>query len=1009
MTEAYKKLIATLEEIFQLNQADLDFGIYRIMNQKRDEINDFLKNKLLTQVNETLSKAGNQDGEALKKELENLETTLRTAGIDPETNAKVNELRVLYATAGSPEALTNEVFSHLTSFFRRYYNQGDFISQRRYKKDVYAIPYEGEEVKLHWANHDQYYVKTGENFKNYTFNAEGNKTIHFTLREASTEQNNNKAQQGKERRFKLAEHDMFTENGNELTIWFTYEPTDKKEKQDDLNKEALQTIAANLPEAFKTSLLQNKGTKSNPGRTLLEKHLNDYTARNTFDYFIHKDLGGFLRRELDFYIKNEILQIDDINLDDPQSFDRQLKVIKALKTVAGKIIALLAQLEDFQKRLWLKKKFVMQSEYCITLDRVPESLYPDIIANTAQIEEWKRLFAIDEIKADTVTLPYTEPLTVEFLKGNPFLVLDTQFFGREWKYKLLACIENIDEQCDGLLINSDNFQALCLIEQRYLELIDCIHIDPPYNTATSGFLYKNNYQHSSWLSMMENRFSSSIGLLSMNASILCHIDENEYENLHQLLESYSIPNAGTLIWDKRNPMNGGSGLATQHEYVVWRTKQKTPINMRTKTIDSMLAKVKELINKEGQVTESVRKAYSLWINSNSTLSGGEKAYRYIDENGFIYQSVSLRAPEYRTDKKFHEPLIHPITKKPCQVPPNGFSRTPDTLKSMMDNCEILFGEDESTQPRQKVFLTDDTRRQMSTVLQDAKKGKADTAPLGLDFPYCHPTSIYDELIASVSHNKNEIIIDFFAGSGTSGHSVVNLNRDDNGSRKYILVEMGEYFNTVTMPRIQKVIYSEDWKDGKPINRKGSSHFFKYLRLESYEDTLNNLQLQRSQTQQSLLADPDFGEEYLLHYMLNVESRDSLLNLGLFKRPFGYTLKVTENNALQPQEVDLVETFNYLIGLVVETTQIIKGNVVIEGRNLQGDKILVIWRDVEQTDNAALNEFFKKLNINTKDSEFKRIYVNGDNNLENLRTDGEQWKVVLIEEEFHKRMFDVKDV
>ncbi|HOI33497.1 MAG TPA: site-specific DNA-methyltransferase, partial [Bacteroidales bacterium] len=258
-------------------------------------------------------------------------------------------------------------------------------------------------------------------------------------------------------------------------------------------------------------------------------------------------------------------------------------------------------------------------------------------------------------------------------------------------------------------------------------------------------------------------------------------------------------------------------------------------------------------------------------------------------------------------------------------------------------------------------------------------------------------------------NNSDIFLDSFAGSGTTGHSVISLNREDGGTRKHILVEMGEYFNTVTKPRIQKVIYSEDWKNGKPVSRKGSSHCFKYLRLESYEDTLNNLQLQRSQTQQSLLADPDFGEEYLLHYMLNVESRDSLLNLGLFKRPFGYTLKVTENNALQPQEVDLVETFNYLIGLIVETTQIIKGNVVIEGRNLQGDKILVIWRDVEQTSNAALNEFFKKLNINTKDSEFKRIYVNGDNNLENLRTDGEQWKVVLIEEEFHKRMFDVKDV
>lgn len=1006
MTEAYKKLIATLEEIFQLDQADLDFGIYRIMNQKRDEINDFLKNKLLLQVNETLSKAGNQDGEALKKELDNLETTLRTAGIDPETNSKVSELRVLYASAGSPEALTNEVFSHLTSFFRRYYNQGDFISQRRYKKDVYAIPYEGEEVKLHWANHDQYYIKTGENFKNYTFKTEGGKTVHFALREANTEQNNNKAQQGKERRFKLAAEDIFTENENDLTIWFTYEPAEKKEKQDDLNKAALQTIAANLPEAFKASLLQNKGTKSNPGRTLLEKHLNDYTARNTFDYFIHKDLGGFLRRELDFYIKNEILQIDDINLDDPQSFDRQLKVIKALKTVAGKIIALLAQLEDFQKRLWLKKKFVMQSDYCITLDRVPESLYPDIIANTAQIEEWKRLFAIDEIKADTVTLPYTQPLTVEFLKGNPFLVLDTQFFGQEWKYKLLASIENIDEQCDGLLINSENFQALNLISNRYKESTDCIYNDPPYNAKSSEILYKNSFKHSSWISLIENRLALSKTLLKKDFVNVTAIDEIENFNLGKLIEGIFTDCENSCISIVHNPTGQqGSNFSYTHEFAHF----SYPLNGnyigledrddKTRDAEPDIRPLRNVSSGKDHLRESAANCfYPIYVKDGRIVGFGD-----VCEDDFHPNSINIKRKDGTIE-------IYPID--PSNVESKWvFAR--NTVESILDEL--------TTEYDKKKGIWDIIRRKSKfrykSLWSDKRYSANSWGSVILNNmipknPFAYPKSIYtvmDCLDAGLGNRNHGLLLDYFAGSGTTGHAVIKLNRSDNGKRKYILVEMGEYFNTVTKPRIQKVIYSEDWKDGKPVSRKGSSHCFKYLRLESYEDTLNNLQLQRSQTQQSLLADSDFGEEYLLHYMLNVESRDSLLNLGLFKRPFGYTLKVTENNALQPQEVDLVETFNYLIGLVVETTQIIKGNVVIEGRNLQGDKILVIWRDVEQTGNAALNEFFKKLNINTKDSEFKRIYVNGDNNLENLRTDGEQWKVVLIEEEFHKRMFDVKDV
>ena len=156
----YDKLKNVLKEVFQLDQADLDFGIYRIMNQKRDDINDFLDNRLLPQVKEILVSSGDGSNTKAQQELDKAIEQAKALGVDPDTLPKVIELKTKVATSTSVDALEQEVYSHLANFFKRYYKDGDFISLRRYKKDVYAIPYEGEEVKLHWANHDQYYIKT---------------------------------------------------------------------------------------------------------------------------------------------------------------------------------------------------------------------------------------------------------------------------------------------------------------------------------------------------------------------------------------------------------------------------------------------------------------------------------------------------------------------------------------------------------------------------------------------------------------------------------------------------------------------------------------------------------------------------------------------------------------------------------------------------------------------------------------------------------------------------------
>ena len=438
MSTQYQKLLSLLKQLFQTNEAELDFGMYRVINQRRDEINRFLGEELLPRVKTAFSEYQSVDTAKFDKDLEvEREKARAVYGVDASPEQideapnvrKVSEARSAYSVDVGD--LENQVYSALFNFFRRYYDKGDFISQRRYKEGVYAIPYEGEEVKLHWANHDQYYIKTSEYLRDYAFKLPSGNLAHFKLVEADTEKDNRKETDDKKRRFILAEEPLAIENG-EIVIRFEFRPDDKKRSQKKLNEQAVVTIIG-LWEKVDGQALNDAlaelaipaPTESDKNRTLLAKHLEDYTRRNAQDYFIHKDLGKFLRRELDFYIKNEIMHLDNIENEDAPRVEKYLSKIKVIRQIAHKLIDFLAQIEGFQKKLWLKKKFVVETNYCITLDRIPEALYPEIAANETQREEWVGLFAIDEIEAngDMFKVSYSEPLTVEFLKANPFLLV----------------------------------------------------------------------------------------------------------------------------------------------------------------------------------------------------------------------------------------------------------------------------------------------------------------------------------------------------------------------------------------------------------------------------------------------------------------------------------------------------------------------------------------------------------------------------------------------------------
>ena len=1011
MNGNYNKFRRLLEELFQLDHADLDFGIYRIMNQKRDEIMRFLGDDLLPQVQEAFQEYQGGDRANIEAQLNETIQQIKSYGMDPETSSKVQELREQLSQAVDVTKLENEVFSDLYDFFRRYYSEGDFLSLRRYKEGVYAIPYEGEEVKLHWANHDQYYVKTSEYFRDYTFKLPSGKYAHFKLVEADTEKDNQKAEAGKERRFILCEEAPLVEVDGDLHIRFEYRPDTGKTKQDTLNSAAFGAIMNTSGfGGWKAELAQPMPTESNPNRTLLEKRLSDYTARNTFDYFIHKDLGGFLRRELDFYIKNEIMHLDDIENESVPRVEQYLSKIKVIRKIAHKIIQFLAQIEDFQKKLWLKKKFVVETNYCVTLDRVPEELYPEIVANDAQREEWIKLFAIDEINGDLSTPGYSVPLTEDFLRANPFLVLDTRFFDEGFKSDLLSSFDDLEEETNGLLIQGENFQTLNILRKRYQEEVKCIYIDPPYNIGGDGFLYKDNYQHSSWVSMIVDRAAVACRIMSTDGVLFSSIDDNELANLRLSLDLALSRQAFVADLCVVNNLKGRSDkehIAQANErLLIYKSPSFQELGFR--------------------LTDEQRKEYSLH-----------------DEDGNPYRLLGLRKRGGADTRELRPNLFFPIYIDPAsgrisldksenyfiEVVPMKSDGTDGAWRwganSVDERKEELIGVQKTT-GEWDVFQIDplfrggDEKRFKPKSVWFGTDYSTDRATKelrkmlpGTEFKNPKPVPMMEDIVV-YSSKSFDTILDYFAGSGTTGHAVINLNREDKGGRKYILVEMGDYFDTVLLPRIKKAICSKDWKNGKPVSREGVSHILKYIRMESYEDTLNNLDLKRTEEQESLLDESDsLRESYMLSYMLDVESNGSpsLLNLDTFEDPFSYKLKIATGSAgeTKPVKVDLVETFNYLLGLTVHHVDHIRGFRVIQGTSPEGEKVLVIWRNLEEKSNEDLEEFFRKQEYNPKDMEFDLIYVNGDNNLENIRRPDETWKVRLIEEEFRRLMFEVEDI
>ncbi|MDO9948590.1 site-specific DNA-methyltransferase [Glaesserella parasuis] len=469
---------------------------------------------------------------------------------------------------------------------------------------------------------------------------------------------------------------------------------------------------------------------------------------------------------------------------------------------------------------------------------------------------------------------------------------DVPFHLLEKQYDFKANSDKPENSKNNMLIQGDNLLALKSLLPKYEGKINCIYIDPPYNTGNEKWVYNDNVndprikkwlgevvgkegedlsRHDKWLCMMYPRLKLLHRLLADDGVIIIHIDENEYTNLHSILiEIFGKTNdLGTIIWDKRNPKGDSQKISYQHESIVLFGKNQFHTTHKLKRLKknapAMLKKAKMLFKKIGkkQYPENLKKVvkeYNLsteileqnkliadleWVNQEyqdwlkkQDFSNGEKAYKFIDENGDIFQTVSMAWPnKEKAPDEYFIPLIHPVTKKECPIPEKGWRYPLVTMEKMLKNNEIIFGADEVTQPRSKYLLKENLYENTPSILAFGGSDDKFQKEIGIHFENPKPNEFSTELLSSFL-KPNSIVLDSFMGSGTTAHAVLNLNAKDGGNRQFIGIEMMDYAENITAERIRRVI---NGYGSKAETQKGTGGGFSFYTIgETLFDSDGNL-------------------------------------------------------------------------------------------------------------------------------------------------------------------------
>ncbi|GAA7641044.1 hypothetical protein MMM5_12640 [Helicobacter pylori] len=651
--------------------------------------------------------------------------------------------------------LKEELFDKLYSFFKRYLsaNGGIYFNDTPLYDSLYTKSgYEKCSIKkdtaLFYKTKDLYYVKSETIYKDFCFELE-NILFNFDTSSLESKKNNEKI----ELVFNLKDTDAKT---NTLNFSVTLSSNGR---------------VTNIHEILKEC--SNQGVKLD--EEILKKAFAKFKKQGSMDYFIHKNALGFLTEQLDLYLFEYLFK-------EMTAFDaKRLNEINTIKEVALKVILLVSEFENELCKIWNKPRFVLNSHFIVSLDKLKAKNYDlDKITNhknyPKQVKEWQDL----NLK------------TTDNLLENEFLPLDTLYFK-----DLEEEIKNLfnEDEINGTLIKSENYQALNSLKNRYKETIDCIYIDPPFNTG-SDFAYIDKFQDSTWLSLMHNRLELAYDFLSSQGSFYLHLDNNaNYLGRMLLNDIFGKENfRNEIIWYYSNKMaNSGNSFAKNTETILNYSKNEEYIFYRQKEPRSEPVLLSKREGRDG------------------------KNMRARDENGKVIYELSH---ERYVDTLWNIPIIG------------------STSTERVKNNENL------TQKPEKLL----------------------------------------ERIIQASSDENSIILDFFAGSGTTCAVAHKLKR------KYIGIEMGEHFERVILPRLKKVIGGFKSGAAKEFNGGGA---IKVYALESYEEILRKIKYENN----------DKPLAYDEQYSDLVECKNE-----------SYTLNL---DALEKMGVDIKETLENLWGVGVE--------------------------------------------------------------------------------------------
>jgi len=444
------------------------------------------------------------------------------------------------------------------------------------------------------------------------------------------------------------------------------------------------------------------------------------------------------------------------------------------------------------------------------------------------------------------------------------LPIDTKHFP-DLELAILGLFDHLDQALDGWLIHSENYQALRTLLPKFREKVQVIYIDPPYNSEASEIFYFNNYKDASWLTLIANRLDLSRHFLTRRGILCVTIDDVEFFKLRGLLsalfgDEYML---GTVAI-RSNPAGRSTvkGFSISHEYAIF-------------VADSLEATIGRIERTPEQIArydrEDAEGRYE-WVNFRK--HGGANAMRTARPRLFypIYVTeTTLRIPRMHWDEEREEwiPDEEPSDQETVLLPvsPEGEERTwkwgHETARKRIRDLAVRRDQQGKLGVYMKARLRGDGRLPPTwwdkSLYSATDYGTNLLKKLfGVGQKFSFPKSVYATMdcIKVASSSTDALVLDFFAGSGTTAHAVINLNREDGGRRRYILVEMADYFHTVLLPRVKKVVFSDKWKGGKAQeDGKGISHFAKYFRLEQYEETLRKARYKDDDEPLFVQADP----------------------------------------------------------------------------------------------------------------------------------------------------------